>query len=185
METDEALFYRYLCGDKGEMAELVGRYGDSLTLYIGAIIGDVQDAEDLMIEAFARVCARGPQLSDGGFRPYLYKAARNLAFRFAAKNRLRRSFGFDDLCKEPESGEFIERTVLTKERDKVLHLCMEKLAPDYREALYLTYFEDMSRAEVAAVLDKREKQIENLVYRGKQALRTLLESEGITDAHEF
>ena len=184
-ETDEALFGRYLGGDKSGMAGLVDRYGDSLTLYIGAIIGDAQDAEDLMIEAFSRICARGPQLSEGGFRPYLYKTARNLAFRFAAKNRLRRNFGFDDLQAEPESEEFIERTVQTKERDRVLHLCMEKLAPDYREALYLTYFEDMSRAEAAAVLGKREKQVENLVYRGKKALRALLESEGITDAHDF
>jgi len=185
METDEALFCRYLCGGKEEIAELVERHGDSLTLYINAIIGDVHDAEDLMIEAFSRVCARAPQLNACGFRPYLYKTARNLAFRFAAKKRLRRSFGFDDLFMEPESEELIERVVLTKERDKVLHLCMEKLNPDYREALYLTYFDDMSHAEAAAVLNKREKQIENLVYRGKMALRTLLESEGITDAHDF
>jgi hypothetical protein len=34
-------------------------------------------------------------------------------------------------------------------------------------------------------MGKNEKQIKNLVLRGKQALRALLESEGITDAHNF
>jgi RNA polymerase sigma factor (sigma-70 family) len=79
----------------------------------------------------------------------------------------------------------LERVVQTRERDALLRLCLDKLHPDYREALYLTYFEDFSQAEAAAVMGKNEKQIKNLVFRGKQALRALLESEGITDAHNF
>jgi len=176
------LFRRYLDGGTSEMTELVARYGDDVTLYISAIIGDAQDAEDLMIEAFSRVCAREPCLQDGGFRPYLYKTARNLALRFASRNRLRRHFGFDDAETEPESVELLDRVVQTKERDKILRLCMERLEADYREALYLAYFEGLSRAETAAVMRRSEKQVENLVYRGKKSLRALLESEGITDA---
>lgn len=185
VETDEELFRRYLGGGKDELTQLVDRHGDGVTLYINAIIGDAQDAEDLMIEAFSRVCAKEPRLSCGGFRPYLYKTARNLALRFASQNKLRRHFGLDDMNSEPESGELLERLVQTRERNALLRLCLDKLHPDYREALYLTYFEDLSHAEAAAVMGKSEKQIKNLVFRGKQALRTLLESEGITDAHDF
>lgn len=185
METDEFLFQRFLDGGKDELAELVDRYGDSVTLYISAIIGDVQDAEDLMIEAFSRICAREPRLRDGGFRPYLYKTARNLALRFAARSRLRRQFGFDEMDTEPESGELIERTVQTRERNRTLRLCMEKLNPDYREALYLVYFEELSQAAAASVMGKSEKQVENLVFRGRKSLRALLESEGITNAQYF
>jgi RNA polymerase sigma factor (sigma-70 family) len=184
-ETDEELFRRFQNGGASELSQLVERHGDSVTLYINAIIGDTQDAEDLMIEAFSRVCAKAPSFTGGGFRPYLYKTARNLALRFASRNRLRRHFGFDDMELEPESGELVERVVQTRERDALLRLCLDKLHPDYREALYLTYFEDLSQAEAAAVMGKNEKQIKNLVLRGKQALRALLESEGITDAHNF
>ena len=93
------------------------RHGDSVTLYINAIIGDAQDAEDLMIEAFSRVCAKAPSFTGGGFRPYLYKTARNLALRFASRNRLRRHFGFDDMDLEPESGElYFSRTLAEHER---------------------------------------------------------------------
>ena len=52
----------------------------------------------------------------------------------------------------------------------------------YREALYLIYFEDMSYQEAGEVLHKSVKQITNIVYRGKQNLRGLLEKEGISDA---
>lgn len=185
IDTDEELFRRFLDGGERELAMLVERHGDSVTLYINAMIGDAQDAEDLMIEAFSRVCAKGPCLPDGGFRPYLYKTARNLALRFASKNKLQRHFGFDDMNQEPESGELIERVVQTHERDALLRLCLDRLPADYREALYLTFFEELSQAAAAAVMGKSEKQVKNLVFRGKRALRTLLESEGITDAQSI
>ena len=38
----------------------------------------------------------------------------------------------------------MEEVIRTKERDQILHICMDELKADYREALYLTYFEGMS-----------------------------------------
>ena len=63
-----------------------------------------------------------------------------------------------------------------------MHLCIGRLHRSYREALYLTYFEELSYAEAAEIMGKNIKQITNLVYRGKQNLRELLEKEGIADA---
>ena len=74
----------------------------------------------------------------------------------------------------------IETLVQTDERSRMLHLCMEELHPAYREALYLVYFEGMRHVEAAAVMRKTEKQIADLVYRGKASLRKALEKEGIT-----
>ena len=54
---------------------------------------------------------------------------------------------------------------------------MAALNPDYREALYLVYFEGMSYLQAADVMGKSEKQITNMVYRGKGRLRGLLERE--------
>lgn len=68
------------------------------------------------------------------------------------------------------------------ERNRILHCCMDEMNPDYREVLYLTYFEGMSYAQAAEVTGKTVKQITNLVYRGKESLRKLLEREGITNA---
>ena len=76
----------------------------------------------------------------------------------------------------------VEEVVRTKERDRILHFCMAALNPDYREALYLVYFEGMSYLQAAEVMGKSEKQITNMVYRGKGRLRGLLEREGITNA---
>ena len=88
----------------------------------------------------------------------------------------------DTLTGEPDGRLLAEEVIRTEERNRVLHFCMDEMNPDYREVLYLTYFEGMSYAQAAKVTGKTVKQITNMVYRGKESLRRLLEREGITNA---
>ena len=55
---------------------------------------------------------------------------------------------------------------------------METLSSDYRQVLYLTFFEELSNTEAAKIMHKSNRQIENLLYRAKLALRSKLEKEG-------
>ena len=178
--NDITLYQRFLSGDDSGLQRLMERYGNSLTLYIDGYLHDIHEAEDLMIEAFAYFVAKRPRLRDNGFRAYLYKSARHLALRCLQKKRRKQLFSFDDLEQEPESDVLLETLVQTDERNRVLWRCMDELAPAYREALYLVYFEGMRHAEAAAVMRKTEKQIADLVYRGRASLRKTLEREGIT-----
>ena len=178
--NDITLYQRFLSGDDSGLQRLMERYGNSLTLYIDGYLHDIHEAEDLMIEAFAYFVAKRPRLRDDGFRAYLYKSARHLALRCLQKKRRKQLFSFDDLEQEPESDVLLETLVQTDERNRILWRCMDKLAPAYREALYLVYFEGMRHAEAAAVMRKTEKQIADLVYRGRASLRKTLEREGIT-----
>ena len=115
-----------------------------------------------------------------GLKAYLYKAARHMALRHKSKRKL--LFSLDALTDEPDGRLLTEEVIRTEERNRILHFCMSEMNPDYREVLYLTYFEDMSYAQAAEVTGKTVKQITNMVYRGKESLRRLLEREGITNA---
>ncbi len=148
MTCDESLYRQYLSGDDEGLNALMKKYGDPLTLYIDGYLHDVHEAEELMLDVFAYLFTKKPKIRDGGFKAYLYKAARHMALRHKSKRKP--LFSLDE--------------------------------PDYREVLYLTYFEDMSYAQAAEVTGKTVKQITNLVYRGKESLRRLLEREGITNA---
>ena len=91
--------------------------------------------------------------------------------------------GINYLNRADKARELVEETVQSAERARLLRTCMAELHEDYREALFLVYFEGLSHAETAAVMGKREKQVADLIYRGKIALRKRLEQEGITDAY--
>lgn len=181
--TDEELYRLYLAGDDAGLEGLMERYGDALTLYIDGYLGDIHESEDLMIEAFAYLLAKKPDIRPGAFKAYIYKAARHIALR--CKSRRRAVFSLEELAETPEAEQLVEEAAGGRERARVLHLCMARINPGYREALYLTYFEGLSYAEAAGVMKKNVKQVTNMVYRGKQSLRALLEKEGITDAEQY
>lgn len=182
MMSDEEAYRRYVSGDDTAANVLVERYGDALTLYIHGYIKDIHESEDLMIEAFAQIFARERPISgDGSFKAYLYRTARNLAARHWRKMR-HHFLGLDELDFEPQSDAFADTALLRDERHRHLYAAMDKLKAEYREALYLVYFEDMSYREAAEVMGKSEKQVTKLIYHGKQRLRNILIREGFVYA---
>ena len=184
MISDETAYRRYLDGEQEAADLLVEKYGDALTFYINGYLKDMQEAEDLMIEAFSRIFAKErPITGTGAFQAYLYKTARNLALRHRKMHRL--SFlRFDELDFEPQSDVLADTELYRSERCRQLYNALEKLKAEYREALYLVYFEEMSYRNAAAVMNQSERQITKLVYRGKQNLKAILEQEGFAYADE-
>lgn len=65
---------------------------------------------------------------------------------------------------------------------QTLYRCIGKLKPDYRQVLTLSYFDGMKNAQIAVVMQKNKRQIENMLTRAKAALRKELEKEGISHA---
>ena len=136
MDCDESLYRQYLDGDEGGLRALMERYGDALTLYIDGYLHDVHEAEELMLDVFAYLFTKRPNIRPGGLKAYVYKAARHMALR--RKSRRTALFSLDELDSEPDGRLLAEDILRTKERDRVLHGCMEGLKPEYREVLYLT-----------------------------------------------
>ena len=85
----------------------------------------------------------------------------------------------EDYLNGAPSAENPERDLLKAETNRTLYLCIGRLPPDYRQALTLSFFEELDNGQVAAVMKKNRRQVENLLYRAKAALKKELEKEGI------
>ncbi len=194
--NDDELYQNFLSGDTDSYDQLMIRYGDSLTKYLYGYLKSWEDAEDMMIEAFARIMAKAPQIADGAFKAYLYKTGRNLSIRFHERMLHLKSFSMDGLEEEAldsllsqaseESSDTSpeEEELSSEERKKTLIACLDQIEPELREALWLIYAEDMSYAQAAAVMGVNTKRIDHLLTRGKRAMKKELKKEGITDAYE-
>ncbi|WP_409968987.1 sigma-70 family RNA polymerase sigma factor [Bengtsoniella intestinalis] len=180
--TDDEIYKQFLSGDESAFAGLMERFGDALTLYIYGYTHDFGDAEDLMIEVFSYLVVKKPKIKTGALKAYLYKSARHMALRSVAKSRRYFAIELEQLEELSDEKALVDALVDTKERHRILHLSMAELSPNYREAIYLVYFEGMSHKETAAVMGKGEKQVADLIHRGKKSLKTKLEQEGITHA---
>lgn len=177
LNNDEALYRLSFGKDQSAAEKLVERYGDSLTFYVNGYIHDIQDAEDIMIDAFALMFVKmRPVGRAGSFKAYLYKTARNLAVRHKKGRRI--FINIDDVAFELKNDDKAEADIIRNERDRQLYGALERLKTEYQEVLYLIYFQDMSYREAGAVMGKSESQVTKLVYRGKQRLKSILEEEG-------
>ena len=56
-----------------------------LTYYINGYTHDLQDAEDLMIDAFARIMVKKPKIQTGAFKAYLLLIRRRMPDTIAMK----------------------------------------------------------------------------------------------------
>lgn len=197
--ADETLYHRYLQGDTTAYDAILIRHGDSLTRYLYGYLHDWQESEDMMIEAFARIMVKKPSIKEGAFKAYLFRTARNLTINECRKTKTLKVFSIDGLEQEVAENilaktagkdadasagkSTVEEELQKKERDEILHLCLERIEPDLREALWLIYFEDMSYAQAASVMGVKEKRISRLLVRGKQEMKKELVKEGITNAN--
>lgn len=195
--SDSQLYGRFLRGETQAYDQLMIRYGDSLVLYLNGYLHDWHEAEDLMIEAFARIMVKKPRISDGAFRAYLFRTGRNLALRFHERKRRMQSFSLDGMEQEAQDSIFavaenlssqenagsIPQNLIDEERNQSLYLCLERIEPELKEALWLVYGEKLSYAEAALVMGVKVKRIDRLLARAKQSMRKELEREGITNAY--
>ena len=171
--SDEELYGVYLAeGSEDALRELLLRHRESLTLFLFGYVRNMDDAEELMLDAFAAAAARTSVWSGrSSFRTWLFAIGRNLALR-----QLKRRRGAPPASEEV--GESPELELLRAERSRQLYEALERVNPEYRQALYLIFFEDMSSEEAAKVMGKSRKQVYNLTERGKKALRAELERMG-------
>ena len=144
----------------------------------------MQDAEDLMVEAFARIMVKKPSIRSGGFKAYLYKTAHNLALNQIKINKRHEAFDIADIEEMLSDGITAESVITDRERRDILYLCMERIDPQLKEAVYLVYFEGMSYKDTASIMRITTKKVDKLLQKAKSSLRSELSKEGIDHAYE-
>ena len=183
MDSDSELYSQFLDGDTTSYDKLMIRYGDNLTCYLKGYLSSLEDAEDMMIEAFAWIMAKKPKIKDGNFKAYLFKIGHNMVFHHYKKAKRMEVFSISDIDEELPDGESFEDKILDDEKKKALHRCISRLDPEQREAIWLIYFERMSYENAADIIRVSKKKLDNLLTRAKKVLKTELEKEGIKDAY--
>ena len=179
-ESDEALYEQFRrTGDRDAFGALFDRYADRLTLFICSIVRQKEDAGELMLDTFAVVAAqKSVYRGESGFGTWLFAIAKKLAYQALRKRRPLLMPLRDGL---PADGDPPETALLKDERDRQLYRALEQLKPEYRETLYLTYFENMSVEEIQKITGKSARQIYKLANRGRASLWKKLEGMGFDD----
>lgn len=178
--TDKgAISYRiFLDGDDNGFVQLIKDYKDGLILYINNYTQNIFTAEDLAEDTFVKIITKKPRFSGkSSFKTWLYAIGRNVALDYLRHNKST-EVSFDELPEMKAEEASLEAKYIKKDDAETLHRAINRLAPQYRQILWLIYFEDFSNSDAALVMKKTVRSTEMLLYRAKQSLKAELNKEG-------
>ena len=180
MGNGESSYRRFLNGDDESLTLIIKDYKDGLILYLNNYVNNIYIAEDLMQETFFKIAVKKPKFKEkSSFKAWLYTIGRNLAIDYLRHNAKASVSSITIMENYMADEANLENIYIQNERKIIVHKALTAIKPEYRQVLWLAYFENFSNEEVAQVMNKSKRQIENLLYRAKQSLKSTLNKEGL------
>ena len=175
--TDERLLEQAANGNTEAFQILYERYRDPIFRFAYRLLGSVEAAEDVAHDCFLGLIKEPGRFdsSRASLRTYLYAAARNQAAK--RYQTFGRETGIDELTDEPGSADRHGpmALVLGDELAGEIEQAIASLSPLQREALVLFEYEDLSLAEIAAVVGADAGTVKGRLFRAREKLRARLD----------
>ncbi len=181
MDNGESSYRRFLDGDDNAFSEIVADYKDSLIFFINRYVNNFAVAEELAQDVFVELLIHKRRYNfKTSLKTYIFTIGRNLAVSYVRKCARKPEYSYEFIENEQDR-RVLEDEFIREEEKRELHEALGRIPEDYSTALHLIYFEGMSNEQVGSVMKKNKKQVENIVYRAKKALRRELEKEAVLE----
>jgi RNA polymerase sigma-70 factor (ECF subfamily) len=175
-ETDERLLEKAANGETAAFHILYERYRDPIFRFAYRMLGSAEAAEDVAHDCFLSLIKEPGRFDPerASLRTYLYAAARNQAVRrYQNFNRESAIDDFPDEFRVPENHGPSQR-VLDAELAAEVGRAIASLPPLQREALVLFEYEDLSLAEIGAIVGADSNAVKARLFRARAKLRASL-----------
>lgn len=174
MDRDGEQYRRFLDGDSAAFDKIMESLFFSVVFFTDRIVKDRHAAEDIAMDVFADLIVHRHRYNfKVSLKTYLMMLARSRGLDYLRRRKLLRFVPLTDAEQLPDSMTLEDR-VLSDERKRAVHQALHALPEEMGLALYLHYIEGLRYTETAKVMKKTEKQVDNLLYRGKKELRQML-----------
>lgn len=178
--SDQDLLTAWRAGDADSGDELVRRHFSSVYRFFA---GKIDDRIDDLVQRTFLVCLERPERlhADSTMRAFLLGIARNILFEhYRALRKELKMTAVGDLSAESLGSP--SRLAVKQDEHKLLLLALRRIPLDFQIALELFYWEEMSIADTAQVLQVAPGTVKSRLHRGKTMLREQLNRmEGSSD----
>ena len=174
-------------GDEQAFAELMQRYKMAVYHMILKMVRNVDDAEDLTIEAFAKAFKNLHKFKkDYTFSTWLFRIATNNAIDFIRKKKLKTlslnttftNDSGDDVNIDVEDENLNpQQEAIKSQKIELVQMFVTKLPAKYQRLVKLRYFEELSYDEIAKELDAPLGTIKAQLYRARELMYELVKNK--------
>lgn len=182
-QNDADLVRQTLCGHTSAYNGLVLRYQRQVYNLAYRMLGNAEDAGDLVQETFLRAYgALASFRQDASFLTWLYKIASNLCIDQLRSRKARSALSLDVELEEGREPAADSRSCSPEElaiRDSVQEVvqhAISNLPEKYRVVVVMRHLQDMSVEEIANVLEMPTGTVKTHLFRAREMLRGRLRS---------
>lgn len=179
MDNGAGSYRRFLAGDESAFDDIIKDYRIPLTSFIFRYVRNAEAAEDIAIDVFTYLIIHPHRYNfKTGLKTYLFMLGRSRALDYLKHAR---KMEFTDISEHTElmsADPGPEEQLISGEKIRTVREAVDALPEKMRTAVFLVYFENMSYADAARIMKKSRKQIDNLLYRAKSELRSVLGEDG-------
>ena len=179
MDNGASSYRRFLEGDDNGFASIIDEYMDGLLFYLNSLVSDIHIAEDLTEDTFVKIITKKPRFAGrSSFKTWLYAIGRNTAIDYLKKKTKCNLIPLQDCVQISDDEISLELSYIREERKIIVHRALKRLRPEYRQIIWLIYFEGFNNKEASVIMKKSIHNIETLIYRARRSLKSELEKEG-------
>ncbi|MDR1928305.1 MAG: RNA polymerase sigma factor [Oscillospiraceae bacterium] len=174
----EEAYQQFCAGDESAFDFVMEEFRQNLIFFLFRYVRSMEAAEDLAEDTFVELLVHRERFRhQSSLKTYLFSVARHKAIDFIRREQRRGSVALEEIVERCDETPCVEEQILTQERNEALYLTLQELRPEYREVLQLLYVERLSYDEIAKIMKRSKKQIDNLAYRARQHMRGILGKE--------
>jgi RNA polymerase sigma-70 factor (ECF subfamily) len=180
--NEDDVLTRAAQGDREAFGQLYERYIDRIFNYVYYRTGNLHDAEDLTARVFQRAMNHIQNYKDRGvpFSAWLYRIAHNLVANWHRDRSRRQEIPINDVPVLPSKGDHPERNLVRSQEQELLLRFIRRLPAERQHLLILKFVENLSNAEIGAIMGRSEGAVKSLYHRTLLALRDQLADQNIS-----
>ena len=171
-DTGEAReFARARAGDVAAFGALVRRHQERVFRFLHRMLDAREEAMELSQDVFVKAWQALPGWRpEARFSTWLLQIARNAALDQLRRRRVVQFAPLDDGMDVADTAPGPEARYASRQRQALLENALQQIAAEHREILLLREIEDLSYAELAAVLGIAEGTVKSRLARARAAL---------------
>lgn len=184
---DFEIIDRAVMGDEKAYAELMNKYRKSVYHTVLKMVRNIDDAEDLTIEAFAKAFKNLPKFKkDYTFSTWLFRVATNNCIDFIRRKKLE-TYSIDNNFAN-EDGDSLsidikdnnpnpQEEVIKTQKIQIIQEIVNLLPVRYKILVKLRYFEEMSYEEIAEEVNAPLGTVKAQLHRARELLYDMVKSK--------
>lgn len=159
--------------DSRAYAEVFDRFWPLLHRFSWRMLGDAQEATDIVQDVFVVLWEQRNRLATGSsLRTYLYTVTKNRILMFIRHAKVAARYLDHQQAIIQAEGAHPDEAIYEKELAERIESCLETLPPKARRAFELSRFDQMSYREIATEMNISDSTVKQHISR---ALRTIRE----------